>query len=225
MSLIWRTLPADWPSFTDLDGHTWRLAPNDFWWLSWGGQWHQAASVAVGDVHGIPVPPDILRKNRNWLGTGTMTALAAFGRDCAVFGNLMAHHERQITRSFLMPPGSSVSKRIVPLTADETAITPIAKVYPALAAPPDVPPDFAEIPLGADCCLQCHLDDGPLYKGGLCRYCWMLAQVPAQTPAAPAGNDPAQLIWKAVFAQGRWATIATLMFVLLALYVAVFAYR
>jgi hypothetical protein len=249
VSLICRTVPASWPAYDGLDGHQWRLDPNGFWWLRWGKQWHQAASLAAGDVLGVKVPPAILRTSRNWLIPqpapptvkpgliyGTQTLNEAREKE-GTYENLMAHHERQIASSFMIAPplrtypasgtgmlsaaggagGNSNSWSSVP----NTVVYPAAELKIAPIAPPNIPPDFAEIPRGPGCCRECRLDDTPLYEGGLCRYCWMLTQV-ATPRSAPAAEQPRQ---QRSLRDPRYvATMAIVaVILLLAMYVAIFS--
>jgi len=171
MALLWRLLPA-WPPYTDPDGHEWKLAPNGYWWLHYGGFWHQAGSIAAGDVLGVAVPQATLR------GSGDPDT---------------RRHER---------------------LADEARadVTQKRKIRLAAAAP-NIPPDFVPLPLGEGCCAGCRLDDGPLYDGRLCRYCWMLAQVPVDAPAAAdvVELEPAQPARQALIAS---AAIVSLLLAL-----------
>lgn len=189
MSLIWRVLPPDWPAYTDLTGHQWRLSSNGYWWLRYGRAWHQASSPEATHVLGEPVPPAVLRGNKHWT-----TAQSDTDESWEV---LRVWFEERIIATMQTPSsylyyGGSGSR-------NTTFHDGLAHPVPAAPAPSaNIPPDFAEIPPGPDCCRQCHLDDGPLYEGGLCRYCWMLGNVTAVKPAPALAqrHPPGEPEWK-----------------------------
>jgi hypothetical protein len=134
MTLVRRTVPAEWPRYVDPAGHVWRLGSGSYWWLLCGPQWYGAKSPTATEVLGVPVPvfsPDV--------------------------------------------------RMTVPSPAP-------ARVKSA----PNIPPEFADYGVddGADRCTQCRMDDGPIYDGGLCRWCWLLAQLPSGKSAPVIVNSP-----------------------------------
>jgi hypothetical protein len=185
VSLIWRSLPP-WPPYTDPDGHEWKLAPNGFWWLHLNstGMWYQAGGPAVGDVLGIPVPAfnpaavALVNENEIRAAFGVPPARGAVTSVTEPAGSWRAPASSNPIPSWMYNGGAGGS------STSNTVVPPPKQLHVVPAPAPNIPPDFAPIPLGEGCCAECHLNDGPLYDGGLCRYCWMLANVPVDAPAA-----------------------------------------
>lgn len=211
VSLIWRALPA-WPPYTDADGHEWKLAPNGYWWLHHGGMWHQAGSQAAGDVLGVMVP-----------------AFNPAGITLSEGHRLLAAAREQLANPIQVPPavisysegGSGAYPSPVTLSG-----TGSISAIPA----PNIPPDFVPILPGDGSCAGCHLDDGPLYDGGLCRYCWMLANVRVDAPDVLAAADvaelePAQPLRQTLIAAAAIVFLLLTLWLGLALVLTVIGYR
>lgn len=159
-------MPASLLIHTDRTGNKWHLDANNCWWLRYRRIWLRADSPESRDVYGVPVPPEILSMSSTSLMTIDHISPLSSAAWLAGIGSLTANIIT--TQSLGMPPRTTA----VPSPA-----------------PPNIPPDFVDLPPGPDCCRECHLDDGPLYVGGLCRYCWMLHALPnpiAPRPIAPS---------------------------------------
>lgn len=215
VSLIWRDPPAEWPACIDVEGHEWKLAPNGYWWLHYGGFWRQAVSQAVGDVLGVPVP--------------TRTGFTEIGPAAATLSEghrLLAAAREQLASSIQVPPAvigyGGGGGTTYPSSATLSGTGSISAI-PA----PNIPPDFVPILPGDGSCTGCHLDDGPLYDGGLCRYCWMLANVPVDTPAAAdvVELEPAQPLRQTLIASGAIVSLLIALWLMLALIFTVAGYR
>lgn len=136
-----------WPPYVDADGHEWKLAPNGFWWL-------HLNTTGAWHRASSAAAGDVLGIPVPWCSeTNEREMRLAFGLTSAPRQDPLKNiHARPNERK---PPE--------PLKAVSTK--------------PKIPPDFADIEPGPGCCAQCRLDDGPLYDGDLCRYCWMLAHL------------------------------------------------
>lgn len=183
VALIKRTLPEHWFAYTAPDGTQWRLAPNGYWWrhLRMTDSWYQATSPADGYVFGMQVP---------WL-----SPLAT-----AYLDEAAGQNARDIRARYGVTIGggaggaggttyTTTAGRGAGLTGTDSLAASQELLHVATAQP-NIPPDFAAIEPGPGACQTCHLDDGPLYDGSLCRYCWMLAQLP--TPITHGGGPGAE---------------------------------
>lgn len=158
---------------TDPAGNQWRLAPNGYWWLRRGDLWHQAGSQAAGDVRGVPVP----------------------GYNPAAFAAVMGEMNERLAQSFRQAGTVPTPRSADPLKAIRVKPGNVTAVAARREVPtvPNIPPDFLPVPPGPGCCTGCHLNDGPLFEGDLCRYCWMLANVDVDAPSAPVARPVVEL--------------------------------